>query len=202
MKYGVDENGRLLGSSEAIGTYAVVTVDPPHGYVKWDFNKNEWIFDSELYKNDLIIYVKSLSEKIITDKKAFPSWKQQNLLSDQTYAVNALSTALGISIDTVMGGVVSKVGLSDDIDYLKSIYNNPSQINIDDLIVPDNQILDINTQIQYYQTIIQSIVAYRLIRHVRVWSDNKEKEIKSKSTKDELDSITFDDHPDINVRDL
>lgn len=118
---------------------------------------------------------------------------QLNINGDSDYAKTAITQYENqmftsgeggeeISSDVVLDRATSIVGMTDNITDLNTLESNLN----DDLIDLSGLTNITNTEIngyilEYYKTIINSIIIYRKIRILRMWSKNKKNEIDSLS---------------------
>lgn len=147
----------------------------------------------QLDRSKVIENVKSIASDVITAK--YPEWKQINLQSDSSYAQNAISGLVGITADEVMMRAVGVIGLTDDIDALKAFEETVNTNNVGSTVdaLQINE-LYIDLIKEYFVSIAKSIIAYRLIRLVRTWSNNKEMEVNEA---DDISAVLLDDYPNI-----
>lgn len=152
-------------------------------------DNDQWVIDKAMVINT----VKAQASEAITTQ--YPEWKQLNLQSDSTYAKHTISVLLGITVDEVMQRAVSLIGLADDVDTLKNLDNSIDATVIatvtSDLTIPVEYSDSIN---KYFTAIVKSIIAYRLVRLVRDWSNAKELEIAEAV---DVESVVLTDMPEL-----
>lgn len=196
--YILDENNNIISICDDSYMGNKVTherlVYPLHYYCKADskhyynfkFIENEIVENLETLQKRKIDDVKDEAQKLILDK--FPYWYQNNIMADSTYAQNAIAGLLSITSDQVMLNITSKI--QGDRSYYEAVLSDPTQIDISDLVgaLPKATKATIT---KYYQSIIESIVAYRLIRMIRDWSNQKEIEINATTSISDLNKISL-----------
>jgi hypothetical protein len=153
----------------------------------WDINLTiqlTWAKQNKLNK------IKQKASNIIIS--IYPEWKQINLDADREYALGYVAKFKNKSNDTINNELVDKLmGLS--IVELKSIRDNFSNLNIDDLIVdiPNDYIEQVRLQ---YQNIATSYIAYVLIKEIRKWSNDKEIILNTLNTIEEINNLNIEDY--------
>lgn len=165
---------------------------------KWEelLNNGSQNYRVDLTSNSIIPYVKPIQERIDLIKtnklniiknsckqkieSIYPQWKQNNIQGDSNYAQFAIQQlekqnvengGYDYNIEDIVLNATLKVGLINSILELKQFdvdaidMNNMTNINID----------EIKTQIyNYYKDIIKSIIAHRIIRIYRNYSNELE----------------------------
>ena len=198
MKYAnIDERGAVLGwydpaIHKAIPTPYVEVSDETwrkaidlgaNAYANNEFVRRQWGPQS---KEEAQFAIKAAAAGAI--EGAYPIHKQLNLQADSSYAQNAIAGLTGLTGDEVMQRAVSKVGLTDDPEALKAARDQVEELDLADIVAdipsrlalafPPAQVQFMASLIDgYFRTLVVCICGYRLIRLVRIWSNQKEVEL-------------------------
>jgi len=165
------------------------------------------IIDAYDPRPDFIAKIKQCAADAINT--AYPLYKQLNLQADSSYAQNAIAGLTGLTGDEVMQRAVTKVGLTDDPAALKALRDQVEDLDLAGIMadIPDRLALAFPpAQVQfmanlidgYFRTLVVCICGYRLIRLVRIWSNQKEAELAATTELADLEAFDpADGCPDI-----
>lgn len=158
---------------------------------------SEAIITLEDYKDIKIEEAKKTANESIL--AVFPDYKQRNIANDGEAATIRFAEVAGDTYSGATQKISPKIDeTNNDKESLENIFDDPSTIDITDII----SVLD--PSIQPYATAythikLQSIAAYMLVRAIRDWENDKKSVIQACSSEVEVDAISLDDCPVLNI---